>query len=165
MKKVITIVIALILAMTACATAEDIDLSGLTLDELIALRQRITMAMWETEEYQEVIVPPGIWIVGEDIPAGTWTIKCADINSSNADLSRCYFKYGYTLKEDGNDIKSASTFYDYFVLYNPKNKYTDEGELTEYPVTLLDGMYVYIEKGYGHALFTTYLGKPSLGFK
>ena len=166
MRKCFLLILAvmLVFASVTGASASSIDLSGLTLDELIDLRQRITMAMWETDAYQEVVVPPGLWVVGEDIPAGTWTIKCADTRSEDPDLYVCYFKYGQKLNERGNEIKRASDHYDSITLYNPNGKYSVD-QLTEYPVTLYDGDYVQIEKGWGSALFTTYLGKPALGFQ
>ena len=76
-------ILALILTMSALAAiplsahAEEkkIDLSGLTYNELVELKDQINLAIWECDEWQEVEVPQGIWKVGEDIPAGHWTIR------------------------------------------------------------------------------------------
>ena len=55
MKKLIALILAvMLLCSTACAA--EIDLSGMSLAELLELQQRVTMAMWETEEWQEVEV-------------------------------------------------------------------------------------------------------------
>ena len=69
MKKVITILItlALILSLSVSALA-DFDLSGLSFEELVALKDQINLAIWNSEKWQEVEVPHGVWLVGEDIP-------------------------------------------------------------------------------------------------
>ena len=51
------------------------DLSGLSYDELVQLRDKINLAIWNSEEWQEVTVPIGVWVVGEDIPVGHWSIS------------------------------------------------------------------------------------------
>lgn len=72
MKKVLAIALALILIGAAAYAA--IDLSGMSFDELMALRQQVDKALWASDGWQEVDVPRGMYIVGEDIPAGKWSI-------------------------------------------------------------------------------------------
>ncbi len=51
------------------------DLSDLSFDELIKLRDEINAEIVSRPEWKETEIPAGQWIVGEDIPAGTYCIK------------------------------------------------------------------------------------------
>ena len=53
------------------------DLSGLSFDELVLLRDQLNLAIWNSKEWQEVKVPIGVWKIGDDIPVGKWTISAA----------------------------------------------------------------------------------------
>ncbi len=76
MKRILGLAVATILALIMTATTfADIDLSGMTYDELVALKDQINLAIWNSEEWQEVEVPQGVWEVGADIPAGKWEIR------------------------------------------------------------------------------------------
>ena len=154
MRKVITICITLALVLSlAPAAFADVDLSGMTFDELVALRDQIDLAIWNSQEWQEVEVPQGVWRVGEDIPAGKWTIRA--VSGGNA-----YVKVGNELKDGGTDVKSKYTL----DIYAPDHRYYTEGKnMTEGTAELEAGQYVSIN--YANAVFTPYAGKPSLGFK
>lgn len=80
MKKLLVFLLALTLLSTA-ALAE-IDLSGMTYDELLDLRAQVDQALWASDGWQEVDVPSGVYVVGEDIPAGRWTLTCDSVMSS-----------------------------------------------------------------------------------
>lgn len=118
-----------------------IDFGGMSLAELIEARQQIQQAMWETDEWQSVEVPPGIYKIGEDIPAGHWTI------TGTACLS---LFWGKGVDEYGVDLTDTI---DFLIL--------DEGESVSWE--LVDGTYIKI--GTMPAVFTPYIGKPDLGFK
>ena len=70
MKKLICIVLILMLPVIALAD----DLSSMSYEELLTLRQQITAEIMSRPEWKEVEVPSGIWIVGKDIPVGTYSI-------------------------------------------------------------------------------------------
>ena len=161
MKKLLVCILIALMAFPAFA--EDIDLSGLSYAELVALKDRINLAMWQSEEWQEVTVPQGIWVVGEDIPAGTWTVRCADVGRRNYLLKSCELEWGDTLDDDGQGV-AWSYRYDSVNIYNP---YSDDykGQVTEYTFTVQAGDYIYIHPLYNKAVFTPYTGKPDLGFK
>lgn len=154
MKKLLSMVLALILAgflvLTACA--ESVDLSALTWEELLELKARITLEQLTRDEWQEVEVPQGVYVVGEDIPAGKWTVKCKKGNS-------CYFEYGEVLSDDGHSIKSEGT-YDWVYLYKEAG---EDGKQTEYTFEAKEGSYIVIERS--PVTFTPFTGKPDLGFK
>ena len=142
--------------MIAPALAE-VDLSGMSYDELVALKDQINLAIWQSDTWQEVEVPQGIWIVGEDIPAGKWTIKHTDgVQGTKVIWSDAIDASGASLSYDGK-------LYEYEWIYDPDNKYYDKGDPTEVIWDLKAGQYLMVEDGI--ATFTPYSGKPSLGFK
>ena len=154
MKKVITILItlAMILSFSASALA-DFDLSGLSFEELVALKDQINLAIWESEEWQEVTVPQGVWEVGADIPAGKWTISAADGAISSVTI-------GKELRDNGQDVKPTASG----VLVSPSNVvYKQDSSRLTWDIDLVDGDYIKISTG--SVVFTPYAGKPSLGFK
>ena len=73
MKKLIAFSAAILLMISSAAAAP--DLSGYTYDELIALRHYFTLEIMRRPEWKEVTVPSGNWIVGVDIPAGSYSIS------------------------------------------------------------------------------------------
>ena len=152
MKKLITVILLLALLLPAAALAELPDISGLSYDELVQLKDQINLAIWNSQEWQEVTVPQGEWIVGEDIPVGQWIVKCADINRSDFMMKQCTVKIYY------NDD------FNYVPIYNPNNKHYNTGYITEKVLDLKKGMKVVIDDVYAPAVFSTYSGKPDLGF-
>ena len=130
------------------------SLEGLTYDELVALRDQINLAIWNSQEWQEVTVPDGVWKVGEDIPAGHWTIGIA---SEDDYLDVSYF--------DNIDPKSKSPR-DCTVYYSQDLATPNRSAKTIYRETidieLEEGWYF---KCTGAVVFMPYSGKPDLGFK
>lgn len=152
MKKAIAIVIALILAMTACASAEDIDLSGMSFDELLALQNQILAAMWASDEWQEVTVPVGVYVVGEDIPAGKWTIKAMPKTRSRVVHGTSLLSGGDVSSWYGADAYIEGTEYWGY----------SEGEATEINWVLEEGEYFQVHDA--AVIFTPFVGSK-LGFK
>ena len=74
MKKLITIVLILALAVPALALADLPDISGLSYNELIELRTKIQTQLFSSQLISGVTVPPGEYIVGEDIPEGSYRV-------------------------------------------------------------------------------------------
>ena len=72
-----TIALLLILVCISGIAAADTDLSSMTFDELVALNKAVVMEIMTRPEWKEVTVPGGTWIVGKDIPAGTYSITPA----------------------------------------------------------------------------------------
>lgn len=168
MKKIIAcllVILSLISmgALSESATPAGVDLSGMSFDELIALKDQINLAIWNSEEWQEVTVPQGRWIVGEDIPAGKWTVKCANIGLDNPYMAFTFISWGEKLDEDG-DISYMDRYGSEFI-YNPNSKYYGEGAITETTIEFFDGDIVDIGNSNNQAVFMPYTGKPSLGFK
>lgn len=159
MKKISLLLLAvfLFLSVTPFASASPaFDLSGLSYDELVALKDQINLAMWNSEEWQEVKVPQGIWEVGTDIPVGHWTITAAP----NAWLR---ITYGNVLQENGKNVSWGSDGYLSESLYGTEHVFYNEGDLNSIDIDMKAGYYIEIEDG--SVIFTPYSGKPDLGFK
>lgn len=156
--RIISLLLVLLFSTLTFASAETFDLSGMSYDELVALKNRINLAMWQSEEWQEVTVPQGVWVVGEDIPAGHWTVKCA------AGWRFSQISWGKYLNPDGETISYMGRFSKYNNVHDPNHEGFDPYEYaTEYSFKVYDGEYIVIE--YGSCVFMPYTGKPDLGFK
>ena len=153
MKKVLC-VLAVLLCILATAAAE-VDLSGMNYDELVALKDQINKAIWESQEWQEVTVPQGVWRVGEDIPAGHWTVSVP----FGGYISFYYCENVTEMHEPDRQKPYRSQ-----MLLSPERTPTAGQQIpSSVDQEMRDGMYVII--GGGDAIFTPYSGKPSLEFK
>lgn len=163
MKKVLCFILIAAMMLTF-AFAEDIDLSGLSFEELAVLRDRIQLEMMTRDEWQKVTVPQGLWEVGVDIPAGKWMVTCADLSRDDYMLQECEISWGKGKPELYGfwDFDYAKGDVD---LYNPNNKNFKDGRLTSAEIEVEVGDFIYIDPAHNKAVFTPYTGKPSLGFK
>ena len=75
MKKLITMLLILALAMPAAALADIPDISGLTEAELIELNRQIQLCLFSEKLVNGVDVPAGEYTVGIDLPAGTYRME------------------------------------------------------------------------------------------
>lgn len=166
MKKAISLFLCLVIL--ACVlpvpAAKAVKISELTFDQLIELRRKINLELISRPDYQEVTVPQGVYRVGEDIPAGTWTIKCAVSEKDKTAARRCHIEWGDYLSESGQDIDWIKGDYDSVSVYNPNHKYYED-EPTQWTITLKTGQYVVIDNSASAAVFCTYTRKPDLGFR
>lgn len=158
MKKLLCILSALAIALSlaAPAAAENIDLTALSWEELLDLKEKITLEQMSRDEWQEVEVPQGVYVVGEDIPAGKWTVRCSYGNSVT-------ISWGQYLDDDGHGIDYFRGINDAQNIKNVNGRLYQEGDATEYTFDAIDGYYVVIN--YSSATFTPFTGKPDLGFK
>lgn len=77
MKKLIAMLVALaIMAFAGCALAEDIDLSALTDDEIVALMGRVQEEIVARHIAGTATLAGGTYIAGRDIPAGSYVYTC-----------------------------------------------------------------------------------------
>ena len=150
MKRVFVLVLALL--MVGAVALAEVDLSGMTFDELVALKEQINLAIWNCQEWQEVEIPVGVWRVGEDIPAGHWTI-------SPAGDRYCSFEIGTELSETGKSIDLFKSSY----WFGDGVKKNSDSSQDHIDYDFKEGDY-FIVDDYS-VIFTPYTGKPSLGFK
>ena len=143
MKRIICIVICLMIPV--CVVAESIDLSSLSFDELRILQTRISKELTTRTEWKSVPVPPGMYLVGRDIPAGEWTITCGDANYSYVSV-----ECGRETDETGTKIKTGFPWlFSEMIFQKGKGKGINSESLT---VNFTDGQYVHIK--YGQAIFS-----------
>lgn len=76
MKKFVASVLTLLLLLSTVALAE-IDISSLSFDELLALNTQVQLALFKEKSMIDgVEVPAGTYVVGEDIPSGSYKVEC-----------------------------------------------------------------------------------------
>ncbi|MEG1472333.1 MAG: hypothetical protein RSC40_05530 [Clostridia bacterium] len=157
MKKLVSVLLIVLFLVPTFAFAE-VDLSGMSFDELVALKDQINKAIWESDTWQEVTVPQGVYVVGDDIPEGNWNIKATDGLYMTV-------KWGDKLDVSGTDTTyEDASITEYEMLVSPSYKRYKEGQdKTEVNWDLKKGQYIIVDEG--SCVFSPYSGKPSLGFK
>jgi len=95
MKRLVTFIV-LLLFVPVVSFADVPDISLLTLEELLVLRDNVNAAIMNSSDYQEIELPVGLWTVGIDFPAGTWLVTPLDDQYLN-------LWYGDVLNESGTD--------------------------------------------------------------
>ena len=154
MKRTFCIILAFVLLITiAPAAFADVDLSGMSFDELVALKDQINLALWNSVDWQEVTVPQGLYKVGSDIPAGKWTVK-APVG-------------GYTVVKIGSQVDENGTDVDYHGESKPicgdnYSGFAPSSACAFWTVELREDQYVSVKNG--DCVFTPYAGN-NLGFK
>ena len=144
------LIFLLTLAMVPIIALADLpDISGLTYDELVELKNQIDSAIWASGEWQSVTVPAGLYKIGKDIPAGKWHIESAGKNIE--------IYTGAKLDENKNSIAYDMRTYMGEWIYPGK-----EGAANFWDWELTEGYY--FEIWGGSAVFTPYVG-PSFTFK
>lgn len=135
MKKFLALILAMIL-LGGSAAAETPDLSGLTTDELLSVIREAQSLLFDQQLVDGVRVPQGTYIIGEDIPAGTYRIEITDgtgyydvrdvpngylIHSGLTGKSYNVTEIGKITLEAGNELKlvnSTFIFYPYTGLFH-----------------------------------------------
>ena len=143
-----------LLSLAPACFAENYDFSDWTFEELVDLRDQINLALMSRPEYQSVEVPQGVYEVGKDIPAGKWTIRALDRSWTNIET-------GHALTRGGSEVDYPHDVHE--TVYSSSHIMYSPGYRTELTVTLEDGDFVGIS--FGAAVFSTYTGTPSLGFR
>ena len=72
MKKLFAVIICIVMLFTF-ANAET-DLSSMAYDDLISMYHELVKEIMSRPEWKEVNVPAGVWIGGQDIPVGSYSI-------------------------------------------------------------------------------------------
>ena len=162
-KLIVSIMLSAIIIETP-AFAADIDLSSLSVEDLIDLKDQIDDEIYEKQGF--IDLPYGYYIVGKDIAAGEYTIKPYGEGADNTDYSwkiRIFISEDlrkaydvadeeFTLKkveawknqEAGFEMKAPDpiNIYDYVTI----NEYIDFPR--EYTFSLEEGNVLYIDEDY-----------------
>ena len=145
----------LLAILTSSAAADPIDLSGMSFDELLQLRDRLNIAIWNSQEWPEVTVPAGVWIIGQDIPAGHWSIRVA------GDCDVILVSYFDKLDDAGLSVGSGAYLF-HQTIATPGLSGFGEVNAETVDIDMQDGWFFKCD---GAVIFTPYAGKPDLGFK
>ena len=78
MKKFLGLLLTIFLLVPVFANAE-VDVKGLSTEELLALRVSIADELMARGEMKSANVPAGEYVIGEDIPAGSYSITTDQI--------------------------------------------------------------------------------------
>ena len=152
MKKLLSFFLAALLFCFA-AIADPVDLSGMSFEELVALRDQLNLAIWNSQEWQEVTVPAGVWQVGQDIPAGHWSIEPMD-------KSFTHVTYCEKLDETGKKFSRSGKHETCLIISKTHEQHNDGLNAVDFDMA--DGWFFYNEAA---VTFTPYAGKPDLDFK
>ena len=131
-----------------------VDLSGMSFDELLALKEQVNAALWASDEWEEVTVPAGVYEIGRDIPAGHWTIRPVD-----GETARVY--WGSELDESKTEIPTLS-LYTYEQVTSPWDSYAKYNNIESVSWDLLDGSFIVAKDS--AVVFSPFAGLD-LGFK
>jgi len=152
MKRFTALFLAAVLLLAFPAAADELDLSGLSFDQLVALRDQLNLAIWNSKEWKEVTVPAGVWTIGEDIPAGYWTVR--PLPGDYVSVTYCD-----SLDEFGTGV--AAGWKGWNGCLTGRDDDMTASEPHEVSLDMKAGMY-FINR---HTVtFTPYAGKPDLGF-
>lgn len=143
--------VALLIAPSAHAA---VDLSGMTFDELLALKEQINAALWASDEWQEVTVPAGVYEIGKDIPAGHWTIRPVD-----GDTAMVY--WGSILDQPKTDIAGGAVLA-YEQITSPSDSYAAHNNIEFVSWDLTVGSFIVVKDS--AVIFSPFAGLD-LGFK
>lgn len=92
------LLLAALASLVLAVPARAVDLDNMGLDDLLTLREQIDAAIWANPEWEHVELARGAYLVGEDIPAGRWTL-------ASVDGSRVTLAYGRDLGRGGDWVE------------------------------------------------------------
>lgn len=160
MKKVFLCIALVALLMLPGFAEGDFDafLSSATTQDLLALRDDVNAAIEESDMWESVNVPVGIYEVGVDIPAGKWAV------SAGNSTSICEMMIGDVLSDNGKEINywDASSYFSFALCNEWLYKALPELQRTVEIVDIPEGYYVEISEG--SVIFETYTGHPDFKF-
>lgn len=157
-KRFLVILMSVLLAFQAVPALSDpetVDLAAMSLQELAELQHRVELAMFASKEWQSVEVPEGAYRIGDQIPAGTWTLTPTPGLYSSIKIVDKVNETGTRRADDGKTLL-------YQVIAHKDSFMAEDYPATSYTLTLTDGLYLIIEDG--PVIFTP-AGTPSFTFK
>lgn len=88
MKKIFSLLLVFVILSMPAALAEEIDVKKYSYKQLELIEKAIRHEMMTRPEWKRVTVPVGIWKVGDDIPAGTYSIRATPEGITSVNLWR-----------------------------------------------------------------------------
>lgn len=151
MKKLIALL--LILAMVPAAALADLDWSRFNDAELEYIRKSICAEILARSEQKSVTVQPGFYVIGEDIPAGHWTIKYGAEDSCSVII------YFTKANETGRAPDLLGGDFYQVNIGGPKNILPDLYNQSETDLELKSGYFLSID--YGPVVFEPFTGRKT----
>lgn len=96
MKRLVTILLVVLLIFAFTCSAEEIDLTSMTFDELVELRDQIDKQLQALYPEYDYILTEGNYFVGIDIPEGEVMLFRLSVESDGDDSINVYYE-----NEDG----------------------------------------------------------------
>ena len=124
-------------------------------DSLVAIRDHINLAIWNSHQWQEVSVPPGVWEIGVDIPSGHWSVRPA------AGCGPDYIIYASGTKDQGHDVDLFAGDYIMECICDISAPFYSEEYKTTTDIIMDSGHFVRLDCT---MIFSPYSGKPDFGF-
>ena len=152
MKRLFVLLLAAIF-LAGSAAADPVDLSGMSFDDLVALRDHLNLAIWNSREWQEVQVPAGIWEIGVDIPAGHW-----QINPKEGGMAEVFYCEGVDRTARLPDFDKI--WYKETIISTSNSNADRSVNYVDYD--LVAGWFIINRSA---VFITPYTGKPDLGFR
>lgn len=152
MKKLLCVLLALLILFPVAAAADENRFAFCSLDELYQIRKELNSEIMSRYSWEEVTVPAGFYVVGEDIPAGHWTISFSPGTYAQIE----YFK---ETDETGKQVRNALVNYYYQMLCDPENEMSSVSKIQEIDLELKEGYYFVVH--YYPVIFKPYTGRPS----
>lgn len=141
--------------MPSETSSAEFSIDGLGYDELVSIKNSLNLAIWNSYEWERVLVPFGIYEVGVDIPEGRWFFEAPD-------GSYVTVGYGTELSESQMNLSLSDEWSEQ--LYSENYRYIDDGDVTKTDLNLTAGNYISVNGGV-YTWVTPYVSGGSLGFK
>lgn len=152
MKKLICVLLSLLILFPVSVHADENRFASFSLDELYQIRKELNSEIMSRYSWEEVTVPAGFYVIGEDIPAGHWTI-------SYSPGTYAYIEYFKETDETGKQVRDSFVNYYYETLCDPENEMATIAKIQEIDLELKEGYYFVIH--YDPVIFKPYTGRPS----
>ncbi len=135
MKKILSIALVALL-LSVSAFAENLDLKSMNFEQLAELKQAVDNEYYAHPEAEPNVLAPGKYIVGEDIPSGTYYV-CINSYEFNQ-MATAWF--GVYESREAYDSDSNTLWHDYISLGDQASCVTLKNEnmvlIRSFPVTI-----------------------------
>lgn len=151
MKRLITIFLILALILPTPSVAESV-FADYSVEQLYVILSALRNELLSRSQWEEVTVPPGNYVVGEDIPAGHWTIRYTK-------GEYCLIEYFKNANETGIEPEDILYNYNSWGIGDPENDLASIYDKTEIDLQLINGYHLNV--GLGSAVFVPFTGRKS----
>lgn len=146
-KRIACILAAAMLLIGSSALADDRKMSDMSVEELVTIHTLSQHYLFNHPDLKRVLVPAGTYKIGDEIPAGHWTIIAPD------EIATIHVIYGTAVDQFGNiDVYKPQTN---CLIYGSKSYVYRVGNPTEVDYVLEKGKYIQLSSG---AYFQVYAG-------